>query len=149
MKPLFVLIGVWLISILVIKLWKSELDYKLSGKIALSVMLLFTALGHFIYAEGMSKMLPHFIPFSMQIIYATAFIEIIAAICIFIPPLRYITGVLLVFFFLAVLPANIFAAVTHLNYETGKYDGPGVDYLWFRIPFQLLLICWTYLSVIK
>ncbi|PRD48470.1 DoxX family protein [Sphingobacterium haloxyli] len=149
MKPLFVLIGVWLISLLIIKLWRSAFDYKLSGKIALSVMLLFTALGHFMYTEGMSKMLPHFIPFSMQIIYATAFIEIIAAICIFIPAFRHITGVLLVFFFLAVLPANIFAAVTHLNYETGSYDGPGVDYLWFRIPFQLVLICWTYLFVIK
>ena len=40
------------------------------------------------------------------------------------------------------LPANIHAAMRHLNYETGETNGHGPKYLWFRIPLQLFFIAW-------
>lgn len=149
MKPLLVLIGVFVLSLIGTKIFKSEIDYKLAGKIALSVMLLFTSLGHFMFTGGMSKMLPDFLPFRVHLIYATGFIEIAAAIGIFVPSLRYITGILLIVFFILVLPTNIYAAIKHLNYETGNFDGKGIVYLWFRVPFQVFLICWTYICVVR
>ncbi|WP_331145734.1 hypothetical protein [Hymenobacter sp.] len=51
-------------------------------------------------------------------------------------------------FFVLILPANIHAALHHINYQKGTTDGPGPRYLWFRIPLQLLFIAWTwYFSV--
>ncbi|WP_308990525.1 hypothetical protein QLS71_003470 [Mariniflexile litorale] len=38
-------------------------------------MLLFTALGYFIFTNGMTLMLPNIIPFKKEMVYFTAFIE--------------------------------------------------------------------------
>jgi uncharacterized membrane protein len=149
MKPLFVLLGVFMLSLVLTRAFKNHFDYKLSGKIALPAMLLFTSLGHFMFSKGMSMMLPDFIPNKILVVYITGIIEILAAVGLFIPALRSTIGIFLIVFFLLILPANIYAAVKHLNYETGTYDGKGLSYLWFRIPFQLVLIAWTWFFVVK
>lgn len=149
MKPLFVLAGVFALSLIVTRILKHDFDDKLSGKVALAVMLLFTSAGHFLYAKGMAMMLPEAMPFRTELVYLTGIIEMAAAIGIFFPALKSVTGILLIVFFILILPANIFAAMRHVNYETGTFDGKGLSYLWFRIPFQLLLIAWTYFFVVK
>ncbi len=149
MKPLFILLTTFAVCLIGAKIFKTESDFRLSGKIALSVMLIFTAIGHFAFTKGMKLMLPDFIPFRNGFVYITGIIEIIAAIAIFIPSLRVVTGLLLILFFILILPANIHAAIMHLNYETGTFDGKGTSYLWFRIPFQIMLILWTYFFVVR
>ncbi len=149
MKPLFVLCIAFIVSLIINNFFSSHVNVKLSGKIALAAMLVFTSLGHFIFTKGMILMLPNFIPYKAEIIYATGLVEILAAVGIFIPFTRSVTGVLLIVFFVLILPSNIYASIRHLNYETANFDGNGVAYLWFRIPFQLLLIAWTYFFVLK
>jgi hypothetical protein len=63
MKPLFVLLTTFAIAILAIKLINGNYDFLLAGRIALSAMLLFTAMGHFVFTKGMAMMLPAVIPF--------------------------------------------------------------------------------------
>jgi len=149
MKPLFVLLTVFLISNLVIRQYKDDMDYHLAGKIALAATLLFTSLGHLIYTKGMLLMLPDFIPLKKEMIYVTGLLEVMGAFGLFIPALSRLTGMLLIVFFLLILPTNIYASIKHLNYETATFDGKGPGYLWFRIPFQLLLIGWTYYFVLR
>lgn len=149
MKPLFVLLTVFLISNLVIRQYKDDMDYHLAGKIALAATLLFTSLGHLIYTKGMVLMLPDFIPLKKEMIYVTGLLEVMGAFGLFIPALSRLTGMLLIVFFLLILPTNIYASIKHLNYETATFDGKGPGYLWFRIPFQLLLIGWTYYFVLR
>jgi len=149
MKPLFVLLTVFLISNLVIRQYKGNIDYHLAGKIALVATLLFTSLGHLIYTKGMVLMLPDFIPLKKEMIYVTGLLEVIGAFGLFIPSLSRLTGMLLIVFFILILPTNIYASMRHLNYETATFDGKGPGYLWFRIPFQLLLIGWTYYFVLR
>ncbi|WP_246581519.1 DoxX family protein [Echinicola shivajiensis] len=149
MLPFYVLLISFLLSSGVIYLLKKSIQWSLAGRIALSIMLGFTALGHFMFTDGMCKMLPEFIPFKAIIIYFTGLIEIAAGIAIHIPKFRKLTGMLLIIFFLMILPANIKASLEGLNYQTGNYDGPGLSYLFFRIPFQILLMGWTYWFVIK
>jgi len=115
----------------------------------MSVMLLFTALGHFIYTEGMTMMIPEFLPFKKEIIYLTAFIEVTAAIGIHFTAINTTIGWLLILFFLLMLPANIKGAIEQLDYQTATYDGKGTSYLYFRIPLQILFIVWVYISCIK
>lgn len=149
MKPLFVLLTVFFISNLIIRQYKGDIDYYLAGKIALAATLLFTSLGHLIYTKGMVLMLPDFIPLKKEIIYVTGLLEVMGAFGLFIPSLSRLTGMLLIVFFILILPTNIYASMRHLNYETATFDGKGPGYLWFRIPFQLLLIGWTYYFALR
>jgi uncharacterized membrane protein len=125
-------------------LLKGQVDYQLSGRIAMSAMLLFTAVGHFAFAEGMTLMIPGSIPFKKQLVYFTGVIEIAASICLLIPALQVSTAWFLIVFFIILLPANIYAAIKHIDYQKATYDGPGMSYLWFRIPLQILFIVWVY-----
>lgn len=149
MKPLIVLLLTTSISYLALRFFKHKIDIKLSARIGLSVMLIFTGIGHFIFTHGMSKMIPGFIPFKGEIIYLTALLEFLAAFGIHIQRLRRIASILLIIFFIVLLPANINAAIEGLNYQTGTVDGPGIDYLWFRVPLQVVFVLWTYWSALK
>jgi len=149
MKPLIVLLIVFAVSILAMKLIRGNYEFAMSGRIAMSIMLLFTAVAHFAFTKGMAMMLPDFIPYKTETVYLTGIIEIAAAIGLFIPSLRVITAWLLIAFFILILPANIYTAIKQIDYQKGTSDGNGLMYLWFRIPLQILFIVWTYLSAIK
>lgn len=149
MKPLIVLLTVFAISLLTIKFVRGNFEFALSGRIAMAAMLVFTAIAHFAFTKGMAMMLPDFIPYKTEVVYLTGIIEIAAAIGLFIPSFSVITAWLLIAFFILILPANIYAAINHIDYQNGTFDGNGLYYLWFRIPLQILFIVWTYLSAIK
>ncbi len=149
MKPLFVLLFVFLISIGIQKLLLKNINYSLSGRIAMCAMLLFTALGHLLFTEGMSKMIPDFIPLKSTVTILTGVLEIVMAIGLLFPNYQKTTGWILIAFLLLMLPANIKASLENLNYQTGTYDGKGLSYLWFRIPLQVFFIAWVYFSSLK
>ena len=149
MKPLVVLLASFVIAIFVLRIIKKEYDFALSATIAMSIMLCFTAIGHFAFTKGMAMMIPKFIPFKESFVYLTGVFEIVMAIGLLIPRFKYISGWALIVFLLLMLPANIYAAINNVNYQKGTPDGPGLSYLWFRIPLQLLFIFWAYASVIK
>jgi uncharacterized membrane protein len=149
MKPLIVLLLAFVISLFSTKFLRSNYDFAFSGRIAMSVMLVFTAIAHFVFAKGMAMMLPDFIPYKTEIVYVTGIIEILAAIGLFVPAFRIAIAWLLIAFFILILPANIYAAIKHIDYQKGTVDGVGLTYLWFRIPLQILFIVWTYFSAIK
>ena len=115
----------------------------------MSIMLLFTSIGHFVYTQGMAMMMPGFIPYKTQLVYFTGVIEIFAAIGLHIQSIRVLTAWLLILFFVFLLPANINAAIKHVDYQKGTFGGSGPNYLWFRVPLQILFIVWTYFSSIK
>lgn len=149
MKPLFVLIGAFIVSLLVLIFLTKEANYILAGRIAMSVMLFFTAIGHFAFSQGMALMIPEFIPFKKAFVYFTGLIEIAAAIGLLNSSLQYITGWLLIIFFVVVLPANINAAIKNIDYQKGTVTGNGVSYLWFRVPLQLFFIGWVYFFAVR
>jgi len=149
MKPLVVLLFSFIISLIVIKIVHATYNYALSARIAMSMMLVFTAAGHFAFTEGMSMMIPPFIPFKTNLVYLTGIFEIILAIGLLIPRLTVISAWTLILFLCAMLPANIYASIHQVNYQKGTFDGSGLSYLWFRIPLQFLFITWTYLSSIR
>lgn len=149
MKPLIVLLLSFAISIFVIKIIKKEYDFALSARIAMSIMLLFTAIGHFVFTKGMSMMIPEFIPFRESVVYLSGIFEILLALGLLIPKFQTVSGWALIVFLLLMLPANVYASVNNVNYQKGTFDGNGLIYLWFRIPLQILFIVWTYISTIR
>lgn len=149
MKPLYVLISVFAICLLISRLTMSALQFSLAGRIAMSAMLLFTAIGHFAFVDGMKLMLPPLIPFKTAIVYFTGIIEVAAAIALFFSSTRVMAAYMLIIFFVIILPANICAAFRNVDYQSANYNGPGLNYLWFRIPLQVFFIFWIYFSVLS
>ncbi|SFU72615.1 Uncharacterized membrane protein [Pustulibacterium marinum] len=148
MKPLFVLLIATLIAVTVYKLVNGTYNLPLAASIGMSIMLLFTAMGHFMFTKGMAMMIPDFIPYKAALVYVTAFIELCGAIALHISSFQKVTAWLLIFFFIMMLPANIYAALKHVDYQNATYTGNGLNYLWFRIPLQFVYIAWVYLSSI-
>lgn len=149
MKTLVVLLASFVIAIFVIKIVNKEYDLALSARIAMSIMLCFTALGHFLYTKGMSMMIPQFIPFKISLVYLTGIFEVLLAIGLLIPKLTVVSGWALIIFLLLMLPANVYAALHNIDFQKATIDGNGVSYLWFRVPLQLLFIAWAYFSAIR
>ncbi len=61
-----------------------------------------------------------------------------------LPDMRQLTAWLIILFFIAILPANIQAAIKHVDFQKGTYEGPGAKYLWFRVPLQVFFIAWVW-----
>ncbi|WP_215238835.1 DoxX family protein [Dyadobacter helix] len=149
MKPFIVLIVAFGLSLLGTKFMMGNFEFAFSGRIAMSVMLIFTAFAHFAFTKGMAMMLPDFVPYKIEMVYLTGIMEIAFAIGLLIPGIRVMVAWLLILFLIIVLPANIYASVKQINYQNGSFDGNGLAYLWFRIPLQILFIVWTYLSSVN
>lgn len=129
MKPLIILLSSFVICLLVIKIVNKEYDWAWSGRIAMSIMLLFTAIGHFAFTKGMSMMIPKFIPYKEIFVHLTGIFEILLAISLLIPRLKYKSAWTLIIFLLLMLPANIYASINNINYQKGTFDGNGLAYL--------------------
>lgn len=149
MKPFILLIAVTILAIGYMKLVYDVYNFSLSARIGLSAMLLFTALGHFLFTEGMAMMIPDFLPFKKEFVYFTGLIEIMAAIGLHVPQFRLVTAWLLILFFVLIIPANIKASIEQIDYQNATFEGNGLEYLWFRIPLQILFIGWVYFSSIR
>lgn len=144
MKPFYVLLGTFGIAWLALWLAPVANAMMLAGCIAMCAMLLFTAIGHFAFTQGMVAMIPRVIPYKKVIVYITGVMEIALGIALLFSAIRTISGWLLILFLIVILPANIHAAHKSINYQTGEHNGPGLTYLWMRVPLQLLFIAWVY-----
>ena len=111
------------------------------GRAALAIMLIFTGIAHFTMTETLIQMLPDFIPLKKETVYLTGILEISASIGLLIQRLSKLTSILLIMFFLAILPANIVGSIKQVDFGG---MAKGVSHLYFRIPLQLLFIFWTY-----
>lgn len=149
MKPLIVLLASFIVATIVIRLIKNEYDFAFSARIAMCIMLCFTAVGHFAFTKGMSMMIPPFVPFKSSIVLLTGVLEIVMGIGLLIPRFQVLSGWALIAFLVLMLPGNVYAAMHNIDFEKGTFNGPGLSYLWFRIPLQWFFIGWLYLSAIK
>jgi uncharacterized membrane protein len=149
MKPLFVLLSTFILSIIIIKLVTHQYDLLFAARISMCIMLFFTAIAHFAFTKGMSMMIPPFVPFKTELVYVTGILEIILGIGLLMPDFKVYSAWALIVFFILLLPANIYAAINHIDYQKGTFNGNGTSYLWFRVPLQIFFILWIYLSAIK
>ena len=127
MKPLIIHVTVTIITLFILRLTiGGYYDLSRAARFGMSVMLLFTAMGHFMFPEGMSLMIPEFIPQKEAMVYLTAIIEIMAAIGLQMGQLQKLTAWSLILFFILILPANIKAAIDQVDFQNATHEGPGL-----------------------
>jgi uncharacterized membrane protein len=142
MAPLIVLLTVFSAgSTIKILVHHRTTSYNFIGRLAMSCMLIVTGLAHFFKSALMIQSLPAIVPFKETMVYLTGVIELVAAIGLLTDRFARITSLLLMVFFVCILPANIIGSLKHVALG-GMENGP--NYLWFRIPLQIFFIGWVY-----
>lgn len=111
-----------------------------AGRVALALLFLFTGVAHFVMTEPMAQMVPPPFP-PVLTVWVTGVLEILGAIGLLLPRTSRLAARCLFVFLLAVLPANVYAALNHTGLG-GHVEGP--SYLSQRVPLQLLFLAWTW-----
>jgi len=105
-------------------------------RIGLAVMFCFTAVAHFNSMRGdLIRMVPPWVPSPEFMVTLTGICEILGAIGLLIPRTRRVAAIALILFLIAVLPANIHAAVAGVTLH-----GEAVTPLVPRVVLQLVFI---------
>ena len=120
---------------------KDKLSFSFVGRASLAVMLTVTGIAHFTNADLMIEMMPEFVPMKREMVYFTGVCELLAVVGLLWDKTSKLTAVMLIIFFIAILPANIIGSMKQV--QLGGMEN-GVIYLFFRIPLQILFILWTY-----
>lgn len=111
------------------------------GRTALAIMLIATGIAHFLNTDSMVQMMPDFMPAKRELVYFTGVCELLAVVGLLWEKFAKLTAIMLIIFFIAILPANIIGSLKEVQF--GGMEN-GVMYLFFRIPLQILFIGWTY-----
>jgi uncharacterized membrane protein len=83
----------------------------------------------------MVRMVPPFLPFADALVYITGVLEVLGAAGLVLTATRRYAGYALAALFVALIPANIYAAVADVPFAGGEATP-----LWQRIPEQILYI---------
>lgn len=142
MAPLVVLIVTFLLVYGGNKLLAGgRLGTTLIGRIALAAMLAVTGAAHFTNTDQMVAIMPEVVPFKLELVYFTGICELAAAIGLLLDRTARLAAIMLVIFFVMVLPANIAGSFKQVELGGMEY---GPVYLFFRVPLQIFLIWWTW-----
>ncbi len=146
MVPLIVLVVVTLIARGVGQLGVASLrDWAAATRIGLAVMFCFTAAAHFNNMRAdMIRMVPPAIPNPELMVTFTGVCEVLGGIGLLVPRTRRIAAIALILFLLAVLPANIHAALSGVTLR-GAPPTPLVP----RIALQVLFIALIWWSGVR
>ena len=147
MAPLIVLLTTFGVLYAVNKfLLKGRASVSLLGRISMSAMLLLTGIAHFTSTDLMVEMMPDIVPLKREMVYFTGICELAAAVGLLWNKTARLASILLIIFFIAVLPANIAGSIKQVNMGGMEY---GLLYLLFRVPLQIFLIWWVYYFGLK
>ena len=150
MKPLILLLVVFITGVLTATLITGDPQLTFNGNLSMALMFCFTAIGHFKFRKGMVMMLPASLPFREAAVLISGVAEIVLGLALLFPGTRLGAAIALLAMLVIMLPANIYAAINRVNYETGELNGKGLSYLWFRVPMQLFLAGWLlYFSILR
>ncbi len=146
MIPLIILIAVFVVFYLANSyLLSDRFTMSFMGRVALAAVLLAAGIAHFAAVEPMVQMMPDFLPAKRELVYFTGLCELAAVPGLIWHRTSKFTGIMLIVFFIAVLPANIAGAMKSVEFG-GMADGP--LYLTFRIPLQILFIVWAWVFAV-
>ena len=142
MAPLIILIASFSLFFFTNKFFlKNKFTVSFIGRVALAIMLVITGASHFTNTDLMIAMLPEEIPLKRETVLFTGVLEIIASVGLILNKSSKLTSALLIVFFFLILPANIKGSIDQVPLSDMNQ---GVNYLYFRIPLQILFIAWTY-----
>ena len=114
-------------------------------RIPLLVIALFFIIGgiaHFVVADFFIMAMPNYLGYHKELVIISGVFEILGGIGILVPKIRLLAGYGLIALIFAVYPANI-----HMAFHPEKYKDISALFLYIRLPFQLLFICFVWWAI--
>jgi len=111
-----------------------------------TLLFLFTAVGHFVLTGEMEAMLPASLPLRTEAVLASGVAEVLGALALVPRRSRRLAGWALAAMLVAFLPVNVHAALTRAPMG-GHAWGP--VYLFVRVPLQLVILAWIWRFVLR
>ncbi len=106
----------------------------------LALIYALVGLAHLRGAHGFLAIMPAWVPWPLEVILVTGICEILGAIGLLIPRLRWISGVMLALYAISVYPAN-------LHHAFGGVTVGGLPSSWWyhgpRLAFQPVFVWWA------
>lgn len=141
MAPLIFLLATFVILHLLNRFaLNGRLTLSFIGRASMAVMLTVTGIVHFTSTDWMVGMMPDFIPAKRELVWFTGVCELAAVVGLLWDRLSRLTSILLIIFFVLILPAN---TAESLKPDTGGAEF-GKWYLLFRVPLQIFFIWWVW-----
>ena len=113
----------------------------LAGRIAMAAMLVATGLSHFTSTDEMVAMMPDFVPARRELVYFTGVCELASVVGLIWNKTARLASILLIVFFVWVLPANIAGSLKSVDFGGMQY---GPWYLLLRMPMQVFFVWWVW-----
>lgn len=110
------------------------------GLSLMASLYLIAGITHFTHTRFFEYAVPKILVYRRFIALASGGMEILIALGLWHPPTRSYTAVFLMFFLVAIYPANI----VQINYYSQKYSLPRWILWAIRLPMQIGLIYWAY-----
>lgn len=111
------------------------------GRASMAVMLIATGISHFTNTDELVAIVPDLVPAKRELVYLTGVCELLAVPGLLWSKTAKVTSILLLVFFVLILPANIAGSLKAVDFGGMGY---GPLYLLFRIPLQILFIWWVW-----
>ena len=105
------------------------------GRVLVVVWFLLGGIGHFVLTDMFTSIVPSYIPFPSEFVYATGVCEIAGALAVLYKPLRHFAGLCLIALAICVTPVHI-----HMLIDAQSPSPLLLTILWARLLFQPVLI---------
>ncbi|MBK4737348.1 DoxX family protein [Noviherbaspirillum pedocola] len=136
----------WTVTLAWYRARRQPLDGSRSAVIGLTLLFVFTGIGHFVQTMPMVQMLPPWVPQREALVYASGLLEFAIAIGFLFTRTRRTTGWLAVAVLIGFFPLNIYAAIHHVPMG-GHAWGPA--YLLIRAPLQIAIVMWIICFILR
>lgn len=123
-----------------------KLNPRVAAVIGISLLFIFTGLGHFMITGELAQLLPTWVSERVLIVHLSGIFEFALAAGFLIHQTRRITGWIAIIALILFFPLNVYAAVNHIPHG-GHAWGP--VYLLIRGPLQLIIISWIYWFAVR
>ena len=114
-------------------------NIRLFSIIIMSIFYVSVGVNHFTIPEWFLQIVPPWLPYKLELVYISGFLEIIFGVMLLIPATRFYAAWGLILLLIAVYPANIYLAQTN-----GAAMNTTPLVAWGRLPFQFVFIALAY-----
>ena len=101
---------------------------------------------HFVAPVSYAAIMPSWIPYQIELVYATGVLEMAGGAGLLVRPVRRWAAIGLILLLIAVFPANVQMLVDGLSSDVSPARKA---LLWLRLPLQPLLIVWIFRSALS
>ncbi|XGV95263.1 MAG: DoxX family protein [Leptolyngbya sp. BL-A-14] len=110
-------------------------------RVVLAIAIMTVGIIHFAKPAPFVKIMPPQLPYPLELVYISGFLEILGGIGLLIPLVSVAAAWGLIALFIAVFPANINMTLNNIELE-GIPHNPVL--YWVRLPLQAVLIAWAW-----